>query len=191
MKEKGHKTREAILDSAYEVFSAQGYSKVSMHDICVKTGLSRGGLYRYFSSTKEIFAALLDNEINSAANRLQDAKDNDVSPNRLLDSYFSNCKMQILGKNNGFFFATHEFAFVETTMRKFMKERFDDALKMLTSILLKGQQEGVFKEKFEPRIMAEHILFTIDSFQTSAAILGVSEDRINEQIELLKNQVRK
>lgn len=56
---KGEKTKEFILEKAYEIFAKKGFSQVTMKDVCEATNLSRGGLYSHFSSTKEIFEAIL------------------------------------------------------------------------------------------------------------------------------------
>lgn len=55
MSAKGDKTKELICSEAYKLFAEKGFKEVTMKDICEKTGLSRGGLYRHYSSTEEIF----------------------------------------------------------------------------------------------------------------------------------------
>ena len=57
MGKKGAKTKEA-----YRLFAEKGFKAVTMTDICEKTGLSRGGLYRYYSGTEEIFSEILSEE---------------------------------------------------------------------------------------------------------------------------------
>ena len=49
--------REAILDVASEVFSAEGYAAASMSHIASRLGGSKGTLYNYFKSKEELFAA--------------------------------------------------------------------------------------------------------------------------------------
>lgn len=56
---KKEKTREFILDKTYALFAEKGFRSITMKDICVVTGLSRGGLYSHFSSTREVFEAIL------------------------------------------------------------------------------------------------------------------------------------
>ncbi len=60
MVQKGDRTKREILQAAQELFSQRGYAVVTMSDLCAATGLSRGGLYRHYSSTEEVFAALLN-----------------------------------------------------------------------------------------------------------------------------------
>lgn len=60
MATKREKTREFIIDASYKVFAQNGFNRITMKDICEATGLSRGGLYSHFDSTKAIFEALLE-----------------------------------------------------------------------------------------------------------------------------------
>ena len=59
---KSEQTKERILQEAWKLFAKKGYQAVTMTDICEKTGLSRGGLYRYYAGTGEIFSELLSRE---------------------------------------------------------------------------------------------------------------------------------
>ena len=61
MSEKGTKTKEKILREAYNLFARDGYKNVTMQQICDVTELSRGGLYRHYGSTEEIFTGILEN----------------------------------------------------------------------------------------------------------------------------------
>ena len=60
MANKGEKTREMILARAYKLFAEKGFKQVTMKDVCEVTNMSRGGLYSHFSSTGELFEALLE-----------------------------------------------------------------------------------------------------------------------------------
>ena len=57
---KKRKTRELIIDISYPLFAKNGFNKITMKDICDVTNLSRGGLYSHFSSTGEVFDAILE-----------------------------------------------------------------------------------------------------------------------------------
>ncbi len=56
---KGERTRQAVLDAAYELFLNQGYSATSMRQIAEKTGIALGGIYNHFASKDEIFQELV------------------------------------------------------------------------------------------------------------------------------------
>lgn len=57
---KGEQTRAAIIESAYALFLQNGYHGTSMRQIAERAGLALGGIYNYFASKEEIFAAVFD-----------------------------------------------------------------------------------------------------------------------------------
>ena len=56
---KSDRTARAILDSAYDLFSSQGYAASSMRQIAEGAGLALGSTYNHFSSKEDIFQAIL------------------------------------------------------------------------------------------------------------------------------------
>jgi AcrR family transcriptional regulator len=57
---KGERTRQAILDAAYDLFLSQGYSATSMRQVAEHAGMKAvGGIYNHFASKDEIFQALI------------------------------------------------------------------------------------------------------------------------------------
>jgi AcrR family transcriptional regulator len=46
--------RTEVIDTAAELFAAQGYHATSIDDLVQATGLQRGGLYHYMSSKKDL-----------------------------------------------------------------------------------------------------------------------------------------
>lgn len=60
MGEKGDKTRQYIREKAYRLFAEKGFKEVTMKEICEATGLSRGGLYRHYESTEQIFLEIMN-----------------------------------------------------------------------------------------------------------------------------------
>ena len=52
--------RARILDAAFEVFAAQGFSGASMDEIARRAGVSKPTLYTYFGDKEGLFTALLD-----------------------------------------------------------------------------------------------------------------------------------
>jgi AcrR family transcriptional regulator len=60
MTKKGLKTRAKILEAARVVFARDGYVDARMTDVAEVGGLSTGGLYRYFTDKRDVFAALIE-----------------------------------------------------------------------------------------------------------------------------------
>jgi TetR/AcrR family acrAB operon transcriptional repressor len=59
-KEEAAATREHLLDTAEQVFLAQGVSRASLLDIAAAAGLSRGAIYWHFKDKAELFMAMFE-----------------------------------------------------------------------------------------------------------------------------------
>ncbi len=60
MNKRGEETRKHIKKCAYTLFTEKGFKEVTMKDICEAAGLSRGGLYCHYESTRQLFQEMLD-----------------------------------------------------------------------------------------------------------------------------------
>jgi AcrR family transcriptional regulator len=56
---KGGRTRQGIMDAAYELFLTQGFAATSMRQVAERAGLALGGIYNHFSSKEAIFSELI------------------------------------------------------------------------------------------------------------------------------------
>ena len=96
MAEKGDKTKQFIIQASAGLFSQKGFTAVTMKDICEACNLSRGGLYRHYGSTKEIFIEVLERDKNDAEVSIGQAIDLGLSARKLMDGFFSFRKTTLL-----------------------------------------------------------------------------------------------
>ncbi|WP_166265765.1 TetR/AcrR family transcriptional regulator [Marinobacter caseinilyticus] len=66
--------RNAILLAARECFRELGYEKTTIRDIVRRTGLAAGTFYNYFSSKRDIFAALLTDFLNQLNHNISELR---------------------------------------------------------------------------------------------------------------------
>jgi AcrR family transcriptional regulator len=62
-----------MLDSALEVFVAQGYHAAAMDDIAERAGVSKPVLYQHFPGKLDLYLALLDQNVESLGERVRNA----------------------------------------------------------------------------------------------------------------------
>ena len=105
MGRKGAKTKEAIRCQAYQLFAEKGFKAVTMTDICERTGLSRGGLYRYYSGTGQIFSEILSEEY-VIADRIEKKEKARV----ILEDMLEAIKEEIMEKELSLSHAIYEYA---------------------------------------------------------------------------------
>lgn len=188
MPEKGNSTKNNIIDMSAQLFAEKGYQVVTMKDICDSCGLSRGGLYRYFSSPKEIFIAMLDRDIDDDIEAVKQAIETKAPAKVILEHYLKHEKEAIFSKNKGLFFATHEFAFAEPEQRTYFDKRVELSVDLLCNLFRYGQESGAFKE-FDVSAVAVHIIYFFDGLKTSASVLTVTEELVAQQINILKEMI--
>ncbi|MGD9978115.1 MAG: TetR/AcrR family transcriptional regulator [Bacteroidales bacterium] len=56
-------TKEAIVQVAYDMFLSNNYEAVTVNQIIKAAGITKGGLYHYFSSKEELFKTVVDRYI--------------------------------------------------------------------------------------------------------------------------------
>lgn len=105
---KGEETKSLIRDAAYCLFAVMGFKEVTMSDICAATGLSRGGLYRHYASTAEIFK-----EIISEDYPVDERIGNGERATDILFSILDEIEEEIMHKENSLSLAIYEYAMID------------------------------------------------------------------------------
>ena len=59
--ERQKKSKEKIFQAAITEFSASGYDKVTMENICTRHGISKGMMYHYYSGKDDLFLLCVQN----------------------------------------------------------------------------------------------------------------------------------
>lgn len=191
MLKKGDKTKQFIISKSKKLFSRRGYTTVTMKDICEICDLSRGGLYRYFGSTKEIFLEILNEDKEDKGEILLEYIGKGESAMQILEWFFQDRKDTLmLGNYKGFSFAVHEFAKQEAEQKEYLKERLNQAKSGLITLLEYGQKKGEFRQ-FDTESMALSLLLFLDSLETNAYILDFTEQGVENQLNFLLSMVKR
>ena len=53
-------TKERILETALELFAQSGYLGTSMSDIASELGITKGALYKHYTSKQEILSSIVE-----------------------------------------------------------------------------------------------------------------------------------
>ncbi len=167
MGDKGDKTRERIRTEAYRLFAEKGFKEVTMTDLCQRTGLSRGGLYRYYSGTADIFAEILSEEY-SIHGRMEEGE----SARAILEDMLRAVREEIMEKELSLSLAIYEYASLgneELFMRinQRAKDRWSGLIKY-------GINTGEFK-KTDPDQVSELILYYYQGLRMWSRIIPFQE----------------
>lgn len=167
MGDKGTKTREKICSEAYKLFAEKGFKEVTMTDICEKTGLSRGGLYRYYSGTAEIFSEILSEEYVIA-----DRIEKNDSAKAILEDMLEAIKNEILDKDLSLSLAIYEYASLGN--EEFFININNKAKKRWMSLINYGMETKEFKE-VDPKQVSELILYYYQGLRMWSRVIPFGE----------------
>jgi len=88
METKKNKTRNLILKKAAEVFTAKGIQNTMIEDVTKHFGKAKSLIYYYFSDKETLYKEVLENEINSLRNKVNEKLNSTVDPISKLRMYF-------------------------------------------------------------------------------------------------------
>lgn len=189
MGNKGTATRERILEASRSLFAQNGYCSVTMQDVCKVCNLSRGGLYRHFSSTEQIFAAIIEQEQKRAEAALAHAKANEVPPRRMVATFLRYRLQYLLDSDVGIDTATAEFGANSENGKRILSQRAESSICILSEMIESGKAEGEFRCK-DARTNAILLLCLLEGLGKHNALLPMdarqTEDMVERMMEILK-----
>jgi len=185
---KGDQTRAAILETGRALFGERGYAAVTMKDFCDRLGLSRGGLYRHFASTKEIFVAMLDLDKESAAVKLDQAMAAGVPPRQIFDYFIRQQRQEIQLGGGRLSIAVYEFCIANPDQKPYLDRRFATAVQMLEKLIRYGQEQQVFMNANAAEAAA-HIIVFLEGLRLSSAVITFTGSMMDDQLEYLYDLV--
>lgn len=163
MGEKAERTKEAILWEAGRLFAEKGFKEVTMSDICERTGLSRGGLYRYYSGTGQIFSEILSRQY-TVSERLERRE----SARVILEDMLRNLEEEILEKDRSLSLAIYEYASFGN--EELFVRLNQCARKRWVSLIEYGMETGEFRQ-VDPEQVSDVILYYYQGLRMWSRVL--------------------
>lgn len=106
---KGEKTKQYIREKAYQLFAEKGFKEVTMKDICELTGLSRGGLYRHYESTEQIFLEIVNAFSDNQKNEILSKIEQHIPAATILEELLARYASEMNDYKNSISLAIYEF----------------------------------------------------------------------------------
>ena len=75
----GSLAREGLLKAAQALFFVNGLSSVTVDDICLAAGVSKGGFYHHFADKEAIFLAMALDELKRETSRVADVAEESLA----------------------------------------------------------------------------------------------------------------
>lgn len=121
MSKKGSETKRLIKEQAYKLFAIRGFKDVTMKDICEITGLSRGGLYRHYDSTDQIFSEIIETFLVAQNNSFKEKMEAKIPAPQILDEILQKYRDEMIDSESSLSIAIYEY-FSRLLIRKYKQQ---------------------------------------------------------------------
>ncbi len=189
MSSRGDLTRALIKTQARKLFAAKGYANVTMQDICEACELSRGGLYRHYVSTGEIFCAILTDDEVAAFASLHEATERRVAASTIFRTFLQSRIRAVTDPEISIENAVAEFCAQDKKGHYMMCRRGETSIRILTKLIEQGTADGDFACE-EPEALAKHVLFMIEGMSKHSLLMPLTQDEIDRQIALIEKLLK-
>ena len=187
MGKKGDETKRLILEKAMALFAKKGFKNVTMKDICIDTGLSRGGLYRHYESTNQIFSEIIDILMNTQDNELSSKIENEVPAPVILDEILERYKKEMLDSSCSLSIAILEFYSENqpSDNDNVLFEQYLYSKDMWSYFISYGVNRGEFNNVNSEEII-DMIIFSYQGVRMFSTIMPIDEQIPNRIINHIK-----
>ena len=164
-KEDAEKTRQAVIESALDVFSEKGFAKATFDEIALRAGFTKGAVYWYFRNKADLVSALI---VEYMGRKREELAENIPSGDTLDDllEYFSVWASVLrddarFSKFNRFVICQMEWSeAVINRVQKSLSMQKDWHLEKIKQVLVKSKERGEIREDVDLDVICDVIRST-------------------------------
>ena len=182
---KSEEKREIILQAAFRVFQKKGYKNVSMTDIIQESKISKGGIYLYFKSVREIFETLMKQPEKDDFI----LKDKKSSAKAKIKLFLEEQMDEILNPERNMIAASYEYMLSvrEELSAEVMNKLFSQSVNVIKKILDEGNKNGELN--VDSKFWAQHIVWFLEGLRLSSTVIQIKKVDLSRQISGLLKQM--
>lgn len=184
---KGDKTKLFIKQQAKVLFADKGFKNVTMKDICEVTELSRGGLYRHYSSTEQIFSEIVSEFLDVQNDLFSDSINKGMSAVEILNEILNRYKSEMTDTQGSLSIAIYEYFSSIKKEENVLSKQYNLSYNSWSKLIKYGISRGEFKQ-VDINGVFDIILFAYQGIRMYSRLMPIpneAPERIIEQIKLL------
>ena len=181
--------KQQIFQAAVICFNRKGYYRTTMDDIVAESGLSKGALYWYFSSKKELFIGLMDDFLNQIGQEWETIiADESTSATEKLKASLGVLRAQFAEMVDFFGVIMEAWALTihDENVGKLSREFYKPYLAAMDQIIEEGISQGEFQVE-DVQATSAVILTMFDGLilAVGAGILDLDPDMLLDAAEIM------
>lgn len=188
MSKKGIETKRIIKEQAYKLFAHRGFKDVTMKDVCEITGLSRGGLYRHYGSTDQIFSEIIATFLDSQNSCFMEKMEAQIPAHEILDEILEKYKNEMIDNKNSLSMAIYEYFSIKKLEESdnYLTKQYTASFNFWNTLIQYGVARGEFK-KVDIAGVFDLIVFSYQGVRMYSQLMNIDEGIPERIIEQIKN----
>ena len=176
MGKKGEETKRLIREKAISLFAQKGFKNVTMKDICCETGLSLGGLYRHYDSTRQIFSEIVNELMSAQDNELSEKMNQGRPAPQILEEILDRYGREISDRFTSLSAAIFEFYSEQQwdSSSHMLLKQYAASVDLWKAFISYGVERGEFKNVDAAEII-DVILFSYQGVRMFSTIMPLDE----------------
>ncbi len=189
MSSKGEKTKQDIREKAYQLFAEKGFKEVTMKDICERTGLSRGGLYRHYESTEQIFLEIVYAFSEQQKNEVSAKIERHIPAAAILEELLSRYAKEMTDRENSISLAIYEFYSNPSISKEdnSVKKQYEISKSAWTELIHYGIRTKEFNQT-DPESIFHVLIFAYQGVRMYSRLMNIDPEiptQITQEIKRL------
>lgn len=155
--------RTQLLDAAVDCFARKGYHETTMDEIVRAANLSKGTLYWYFKSKRELFGSLMEVWYEDFLESMARVVSEDASPSEQLRMIMNALKQSAAARPELVRAQLEFYAFAvrDPEFSRWIREMYRGTIEMFTALIASGVASGEFR-KLKPEAAARMLAAYMD-----------------------------
>lgn len=148
MNNQESKKRTSLLAVSRELFWKHGFRRISVNEICEKSGVSKMTFYKYFPNKTELAKAVFENEVQEGIIKFRALMKEDIPASEKI-------RKMILLKAESTNTISREFLEdfymgTEPELKEFVEQLTGESWRNLREEWIQAQEKGIFRKDFNP-----------------------------------------
>jgi len=168
------KTRQRqIIQAAMQCFQRKGYENTTVDDIAAEYGLSKGSIYWYYPSKKDILMAVFQHMVSELFKEYASVVSSPIAPRQKLIQMVHLMAEMLLREYESYrpFMVLMSAAYEDDQLRSMTASLYEQAEEMIEEILRQGEKAGEFIVS-NKRLTASLMIATAEGLFTRQILLN-------------------
>lgn len=189
MGKKGDETKQHMKEQAKILFSQKGFKVVTMKDICEATGLSRGGLYRHYDGTDQIFSEITSEFLDVQNDIFSESMEKEIPASEILTVILNKYQLELLDTKMSLSMAIYEYFSSKeiANSENILSKRYELSFSSWDRLIKYGISRGEFKQ-VDVKGVFDLLLFSYQGVRMYSQLMPIQKEtpiRITQQIKQL------